>query len=558
MPWTIYRYILWDLIRLLVIAATVLMTVVSFAAAIKPLSDGLLTATSLLKFVGYTSPTMLTFVLPFAGAFASTIVFLRLSSDNETTAMSASGLSYSSILMPVCVLGIVLTLGLLYLSNFVIPGFYRAAAQTLEDDLMSVLVSNLNQNRPFDLDKHVLYADTAAQRPLSAEEIASIDSPIAPTQLIELTGVAVGHIGPTGRIGGDVTAQRANVLVFRGDEESWVNIRLRNVMRYDNSRGELFFSPLLDLGPIALPTPLRDQPEFLSWRRLRELPGAPERYGDIREQKHILADAIIEEQLRLLLAGVLRRPGEAGGVVLLGQRDVERYVLSAPVIERRDESLVLSGINERPVVVRALRSNRLSRRFEAGEAVIRVERSEGATEPSVLVELHETRVFHPDRAEPSTEQEVLPLPRMRWPEPVMSVDLINDFNAFQLYEFSQDPPYQQSAAVAKQADRLWAQIIRLGHKVEGHLHQRAASAVTCLLVLLLGAVLSMKLKGQMPLVVYFWSFALAIIAVIIIYTGTNLAGSTDFPLAAGLSVLWSGNLALAIIVAITYYRLARN
>lgn len=557
MPWTIYRYILWDLVKLLVISAAVLVMVVSFAAAIKPLSDGLLTAGSLLKFVGYTSPTMLAFVLPFAGAFASTIVFLRLSSDNEVTAMSASGLSYASILTPVFVLGLALTLGLFYLSNFVIPGFYRAAAQTLEDDLMSVLVSNLNQDRPFDMDDYVLHADTATRRPLSPREIASYDTPVPPSQLIELTGVAVGQLDAAGRIHGDATARRANVVVFRGDRQSWINILLLDVMQYDAVRGQLFSSPRVSLGPIELPSPLRDQPEFLSWERLRELPEAPERYGDIRELKRALADEVAAEQLRLLVAAVLRRPGEAGGVVLLGQRDAERYILSAPIVEREGGELRLSAGEGRPVVVKALLSGRVSRRFEAAGAALRVERSRGAAEPSILIELHETRVYHAGAEQPSTEQEVLPMPRMRWPEPVLSID-VDDFNAFELYRFSQEPPYGESRAVSSAANRLWEQIIKLGHKVKGHLHQRAASAVACLLVLMLGAVLSMKLKGQMPLVVYFWSFALAIITVIIIYTGTNLAGNSDFPLAMGLAILWSGNVALAIVIGVTYCRLARN
>lgn len=166
MPWTIYRYILRELIKLMALSAVVMVTMISFAAAIKPMSEGLLGAGSMLKFVGYSSPTMLSFVLPFAGAFASTFIFIRMASDNEILACSASGMSYARILAPVAALGLCLTMGLFYLSNFVVPGFYRAAAETLESDLMTVLVNQLNQNRPFtEIDGYVLYADNATQMP---------------------------------------------------------------------------------------------------------------------------------------------------------------------------------------------------------------------------------------------------------------------------------------------------------------------------------------------------------------------------------------------------------
>jgi len=94
----------------------------------------------------------------------TTLTFGRMAADNEVTACSASGMSYARILAPIAALGLVLTMGLFYLSNFVVPGFYRAAAQTLENDLMSVLVTQLNQNRPFtEIPGIVIYADSARQ-----------------------------------------------------------------------------------------------------------------------------------------------------------------------------------------------------------------------------------------------------------------------------------------------------------------------------------------------------------------------------------------------------------
>ena len=77
-------------------------------------------------------------------------------------------------------------------------------------------------------------------------------------------------------------------------------------------------------------------------------------------------------------------------------------------------------------------------------------------------------------------------------------------------------------------------------------------------MLLLGAVVSMKIGGGMPLVTYFWSFMSAIVVVIICHSGENLAGQMAVSRAVGLSVIWLGDLLLVVAVSTTYLFLARN
>ncbi len=557
MPWTLYRYILWDLLKLLVMTASVLVTVISFAAAIKPLSEGLLGAGSLTKFVAYTSPTMLMFALPFAGAFASTIVFLRLAADNEITAMSASGISYVSILMPVIVLGLVLTTGLFLASNLLIPRFYRAAAQTVERDLMTILVSTLNQNRPYILegDEYVVYADRAIERaptPEELEAIAAVEPTTAPDQLILLQGVAVGQMQEDGELRSDTTAKQASIWLFRDDVRSWIRMILTDLVVYDTERG-LLRQELLELGPITVPSFFRDSPEFLSLAQLRSLRRAPERFGQIGALKADLADAIAAAKLQ---ASLLERLLEGGSpVVLTAGR--EQYALSAPGVRVQDPYLHLEPRGRQLVQVQAFVDGEPSRRYEPETVRLAVERSRGARQPTVAAELFNVKVFGREGRELSTQQVRLSLPRLSWPENLLETET-DRMNAFELLEAAADSRYARSPIVLQAGLRLWSEIQRLSLKIAAQLHQRAASAVACSLLLLLGAVLSIQLRGQIPLAVYFWSFALAIITIIIIHTGTNLAGSTDFSLGGGLAVLWSGNVLLAVVVGVVYCRMART
>ncbi|QYU70390.1 hypothetical protein J4558_09855 [Leptolyngbya sp. 15MV] len=59
LPWTIWRYLLAELWRLLLLSTAILVLVISFAATAKPLMDGKLSAWTALKFMLYAVPPML-------------------------------------------------------------------------------------------------------------------------------------------------------------------------------------------------------------------------------------------------------------------------------------------------------------------------------------------------------------------------------------------------------------------------------------------------------------------------------------------------------------------
>ena len=101
MPWRFYRYMLFDVLRQFAIAAVILVIVIAFGAAIKPLSsDSLLTGWDTMKYLFLAIIPMLQFAIPFAGAFAVTISLHRMAQDNEFIAMAVSGQSYIRLLAP--------------------------------------------------------------------------------------------------------------------------------------------------------------------------------------------------------------------------------------------------------------------------------------------------------------------------------------------------------------------------------------------------------------------------------------------------------------------------
>ncbi len=552
MAWTLYRHILWELIKVLVVTVVVLVALMSFAAAVRPISDGLLSPTALGRFVLYTAPTMLGFALPFAGAFASTLVFSRMANDNEVLACCAGGLSYGRILAPVLALGLALTLTLLMLSNTVVPGFYRAATSIIKADLISVLVAQLNQNKPFEgMDGRVIYADEArVYDPKDWPSLADTATAAEIERIVELRGVTVGQLGADGLPMRDDTAQRAEAWVYRwpGQPGSNLLLRLERAVSFDPAERFYARAEGFELGPVPLPDPLNDDIKFFSAAQLEALQEQPERYDQVRRAMDGLTNALATERLFQAIAD--RLDGATFDAPIPG----ERYVLRAPRAPRRGEALRFVGHTTNPVIVEqyAAFDDRPQRTFFAELVLITVKPSELTGQLVIDMELRDVRVEPGD-----TRQAVIERRDLSWPEPIFAAESsVPSYGELSALARSQD--YADSEPVQAAREAVSDQFLRLDRRIRAQRHLRAASATGCTLLLLLGAVLSIKLRSQLPLVVFFLTFVLAILSIILVNTGENFTSDKDSPLAVGMGVLWSGNVGLAVVLGWMYCRVARN
>ncbi len=92
MPRLLFRYFLRELLRVFGISAAVLVLVIAFGAAIKPLAaDDLFGPLQTAKFILLAIVPMLQFALPFAAGFAATLVLHRMTGDNEILAAAVGG-----------------------------------------------------------------------------------------------------------------------------------------------------------------------------------------------------------------------------------------------------------------------------------------------------------------------------------------------------------------------------------------------------------------------------------------------------------------------------------
>src|SRR6476660_7679566 len=95
---TLSRYIFSDLLRIFLMASGALAGIMSFGGLLRPLTQQGLDASQVGKMLAYFTPAMLAYSLPIAALFSATVVYGRLSADNELTACRAGGISLGPFL----------------------------------------------------------------------------------------------------------------------------------------------------------------------------------------------------------------------------------------------------------------------------------------------------------------------------------------------------------------------------------------------------------------------------------------------------------------------------
>lgn len=556
MPWTLYRHILKDLIKLLTMSLLVLVIVIAVAVAIRPLTKGQLSAWTLVKFIGLSCPTILDIALPFASAFASTLVFHRMISDNEIVACRASGMSFRMVFAPVAFLGLLLTVLMFLLSSWVIPGFSRLAAKTIQTDALRVVITEMQENHVFRQGDNVIYADQVQQIELEPGDLGTEGKDMENLRMVLLKGVAFGQLDEAGRLRRDSTAQQADLVVYQKDDLSFVTLRLHNATAYSGLASEPWGTAGDTEYTVQIPNPFRNKLRFLSAADLRQIEKFPETFKDLRNLKILLcsrmAERIIFDQILDKFAGNSDTPqGHTGTITLMGMTDAYQYVIHAADAQKVDQrNIKLIGTPTRPIQIDFYRSGNPSTRTITDSAVLALDFDQDLLNMELQIGKSEVTDLSKPEGFVTQHAKLPPIKALRWPDtPQGSImDVLMSSSVFEL-EDTVAHRYGNDRNVVEAAQLMHTALMDMGWEIMALRHQRAASSMGCFLILLLGAMMTCYMQGRTPLVIYFWSFALAAVAVIITRSSDNMIKNQDMNLLLSALIIWSGNL---IILAVMF------
>lgn len=139
------RYILIELIRVLVLIIGVMTVLLVFVGVFREATERGLGPLQALQIIPYIVPSMLPFTIPATLLLAVCVVYGRMSADYEITAAKAAGINVLSLLFPAFFLGGSLTVCSLLLNDQVIPwsmaNIERIVTLAMEDIFFDVLSS---------------------------------------------------------------------------------------------------------------------------------------------------------------------------------------------------------------------------------------------------------------------------------------------------------------------------------------------------------------------------------------------------------------------------------
>lgn len=583
-PLTVWRFTLVELWRLMLLTAAILVVVLAFAAAVRFLADGRLGPLDTLRLMGLAVPPMLQYALPFAAGFGATLAYHRMHSDNELMACYAGGVGHRSMLAPALMSGVVLAGIVLGLSNYVIPRFLREMEALVTRDAARFIFDAIDRKEAVVMDDVLVYADLVRPVPdtsggryqqlyLRGVFVVQLDRDknvifegsardarvwLWPTTGAELPAESgAGWFAPTP---GDVNSPaRSQSSVGASGAVTAVLMQPRGMVGHKH--GEMTAEQDTARMVRAIPNAFQDDPKFLTFSELAALRSVPERMGAVESRRKVLAARLGERATTDRLRSALR----SRGMAVFADEQGERFVLRGADIALGANAVwgIIPAEGQSVMVDRASEGGRTVRQA-AKVATFRTFVTPEAASKPVSIHLMLAQVSSVaipagngkaggigagppspgDRGAEASKRNQSFSDLFLLDDPVEpltqapSADLLGAADA-RIGATPGGDSYLQTAA-----EELRYRIADLMREVTSKEQERLADAAACLVMVLTGAVLAMRLKGALPLTVYMWSFFPALGAVISISAGQHVVHKHGM---VGLPVLWGGVGALAVL-----------
>jgi len=550
-PLTIWRHATLDLWRLMAVSAAVLIAVVAFAVTIRPLSEGKLDPVDALKFMALAIIPMSVYALPFAGGFAATLVHHRMSQENELTAAHAGGISHKRLLVPALVSGLTLAIVHGGLSDQVVPRFLRQMEQLISFDIPRLMLSRLNRGETIAFEGTQIFAERAEAFSTTdlGERAGEADS------VLLLAKPAFMRLENQGTIQSVMTAARAWVFVYYGGGggvpgATSVVIKPEK-LSVSSGSGAIAQAGDAELSYV-IPGALADDPKFHTLGELSALRDTPEAFNFIDNRRRHLVFKIANVRALDAMNDSLRESGEItlstpeGGWVRveaerLSPRGWQRHI--APPQGR--QILVTRSIPGGPV-----------ESFSAENAQIRGLIGTNETNRELRYTLDMQSVMTLDAQGESTgRRAVLLIDDLRTDE--TELGRLDEMGCKELMGevrplIERPDPIRY---LVPEYEDLKKKVRELEREITSKQHERVATSASCLVMVLLGSVIAMRLRDAMPLQVYLWSFFPALGTIVTISMGQQVTHELGI---IGVPLIWAGVIGLAVYAGVVLRSVQRR
>jgi lipopolysaccharide export LptBFGC system permease protein LptF len=536
MVFTLHRYIFREVLKVFCLAAVALTLMMSLGSILRPVQEYGVGPGQVIDLIAYFLPITLTFVLPMAALFATTLVYGRLANDNELDACKASGISLLPLVYPGLVLAVIVATANLLLSFYVMPIFVHRAESSLKDNARQILFRNVQRKGYYRLppdERYLIYADNADFR----NNI--------------LSGVVAVEVADNDSIKRIITAETAKVIFNPHEKFNEVRITAHNTNQMGPAEEAGFSAEWLSLTA-----------EFGS------LLGDNIKFKKIDEMKQIRLDPMLFDPV----ARLARKVYAQFTAELLAQE------INTTIAPNTNKSFRLHS--DRQLVDLTAKNCTIlnEKRLQLADDVMIIERQLNGDEPRQIFrcqrafldiegdELAPTLILDVRNAKLQTDQssgELLGRHIVRGlvlPAAVTdrfkTADILNEITPQAVSSALLAGP---SAHLAQLQNQLQREIAGTLAEIGAETHSRLAFGIGCITLIMTGIGLGVLLKGGHLLTAFAASVAPALALVVCIMMGKNIAKNPSAVIAPfGIILMWAGLVVLSVLTLVLYRRLLRH
>lgn len=535
-----------ELLRVLLFTTTIIVVVVAFGAAIKPLADSSLGSGSVVKYVALAMIPMLQFALPFSAGFAATLVLHRFAADNELVAMSTNGLRYRTIFVPVFAVGFALLIGMFILLHTIVPRFWGRMQDLLAKDATTIFMSAVSRGEALEVGQVSIYADTAMIDPVPPDNGAE--------QRLLLQGVAAIQKNGAGQPVSEFTSEFATVDVHRGREGVIMKLAMSNGSGFNAAEGTVVFVPTAQPQAVQLGRALEADAKSMTYFELQGVRNDLPNHIEVQPVRQSVLLSLTRAQVWQCIARELETSGKIELVEEGGRRSyqIQGATLVNDTLQPRSPNTTVRIVElDRAKPIREALCSQVVMPFDSEDSSAgRVDLIATAPIAKDLLRSQGLSSRWPARirglsAAPCSTSNIADLEFAQLAPKVG-----------QLAQLDSNVPKTIQGASSSALANLLKKMNEVNVDAFSHLCQRAALAWSAPLIILLGASLAAWKRNSLPLTMYLIAFIPGILNIVMIAGGQQVIRAES--LVWGVIISWTGNAILLLCSMYAFRQMARN
>lgn len=527
-PWTLHRYIFWEMGKTFGLAVAALTGVLGLGGGIlNMIKLGEVTPDQLFRLIALVLPLAAALTLPVAALFAATSTYGRLSADNEFVACRASGINLHVLFIPTLILSLGAAVVSFALTNFLIPGMVRNLNTFVSADIGALIRQRLSRPQGIRLGKNYrLYAGETQVDQDNPNEV--ILRRVAFIELEQQDWVRYG------------TAREVILTLEQSDSGLTIAGVMSGLSCYDRNQDLFYEEARQTIPPNHLRAPVPQKIKFLKLPELLHFWSNPSEWIDVRSEMAKLRRAV---GARLAYQN-LQTDWNGDHTISLSDADLRL------AIEAKSCGLIPGdrGVELADVTVLESRNGR-TRTVTAKRAVLEVNRGDTVTDTGIKIELFDATLS--DGNATVDKQKVVLGPVRLDTDLVARVEAMSDSDLLDEKGSETDDRLNHRRAEAR------AQRDKTVRKIAGAIHERFAYSVSMFVLVILGAVLGIVFRGSHIMTAFGISFVPALLVIVSIMAGKQMA-TNEATHIMGLTIMWSGIVAVAGLDLWTLTRVLRR